>query len=380
MNRAAAEVTAPRFVRRTSLNESEYHRNFRKLDGETISLLTSSQASKITSQMCKVYLSLVNLPPDYLEREGVLRFAGCEKEGEWQTAWEQLVSLLGVASATARKALQWMSEKGIIGYYAGRNGVGIRIFLNRASSSIGHRDAPAQKNLRLVRASSGAPHTSPADTPFKDSFADLEASDTDLNRRAPKNGADEDDVDKISSTRQPGIVEAPRRAISPTPQTTATDVRPASPPVSVDEIVRRLRFELEPGLLTAARQAAASEHQRTREWLESRGLPKAARVAQRETYNVLRQHGVISAANERARAELAVGRQDDSPPVPKELTPDEVREMAEICVAMLETRGQAIDVTLSEMSTEAGGFLLPSDAPKVRELAEAMTVAHKQVE
>ena len=81
--------------------------------------------------MCKVYLSLVNLPPDYLEREGVLRFAGCEREGEWQTAWEQLVSLLGVASATARKALQWMSEKGIIGYYAGRNGVGIRIFLNR---------------------------------------------------------------------------------------------------------------------------------------------------------------------------------------------------------------------------------------------------------
>lgn len=371
---------APRFVRRTSLNESEYHRNFRKLDSETISLLTSSEASKITSQMCKVYLSLVNVPPDYLEREGVLRFAGCDVEGEWQTAWEQLVSLLGVASATARKALLWMNQKGIIGYYAGRNGVGIRVFLNRAASSIGHREQPAQKNLRLVQASSGAPHTSPADTPFKDSFAVLEVSDTDLNRRAPKNGADENDGVKNYSTRQPGIVETPRSANSPAVQTTATNVRPAPAPVPVDEIVRRLKLELEPGLLATARQAAASEHERTREWLESRGLPKAARVAQRETYNVLRQHGVINAANDRARAELAVGRQDDSTPVPKELTLDEVREMAEMCVAMLETHGRAIDATLSEISSEAGGFLLPADALKVRELAVAMTVAHKQVE
>ncbi len=182
-------VTAPRFVRRTSLNESEYHRNFRKLDSETISLLTSNEASKITSQMCKVYLSLINVHPEYLEREGVLRFAGCEKEGEWQTAWEQLVSFLGVASATARKALIWMHKEGIIGYYAGRNGVGIRVFLNRAASSIGHREQPAQKNLRIVPASFSKPHTSRDDTRFKDSYADLEVSDTDLNPHAPKNGA-----------------------------------------------------------------------------------------------------------------------------------------------------------------------------------------------
>src|SRR3712207_8744426 len=44
------------------------------------------------------------------------------------------------------------------------------------------------------------------------------------------------------------------------------------------------------------------------EWLENRGLPKAARVAQREAYNVLKNHGVISAVAERARADLEVGR------------------------------------------------------------------------
>lgn len=46
--------------------------------------------------------------------------------------------------------------------------------------------------------------------------------------------------------------------------------------------------------------------------------------------------------------------------------------MAETCVAMLEVHGQAIDVTLAELSAEAGGVLLCEDAPKVRELAESM--------
>ncbi len=39
---------------------------------------------------------------------------------------------------------------------------------------------------------------------------------------------------------------------------------------------------------------------------------------------------------------------------------------------MLEVHGQAIDVTLGELSAEAGGSLLAADAPKVREMAEAM--------
>jgi hypothetical protein len=43
-----------------------------------------------------------------------------------------------------------------------------------------------------------------------------------------------------------------------------------------------------------------------------------------------------------------------------------------MCIAMFETQGQAVDITLSEISSEAGGCLLPEDAPKVRALAEDM--------
>jgi ABC-type oligopeptide transport system ATPase subunit len=132
-----------------------------------------------------------------------------------------------------------------------------------------------------------------------------------------------------------------------------------------------LKFELEPTLQQAAKQAARAEHERTREWLENRGLPKAARVAQREAYNVLRNHGVISAANERARAELEVGRSQDIAEA-RALSSQEVKELAEMCIAMLETHCQSIDATLAEISSEAGGCLLPEDAPKVRDLAERM--------
>ena len=84
---------------------------------------------------------------------------------------------MGVASATARKALAWMNEQGIIGYHAGKNGVGIRIFINRAASSIGRKPDQGQKNLRLVPASSADSRTSSVEAPFKESFAMLDNLD-----------------------------------------------------------------------------------------------------------------------------------------------------------------------------------------------------------
>lgn len=139
----------------------------------------------------------------------------------------------------------------------------------------------------------------------------------------------------------------------------------------LENVLIRLKAELEP----AMRQAAAREHERTREWLENRGLPKAARVAQQEAYNVLRRYGVISESTRSSRARAEVGRGDYALPKPHPLTRDEVSELAEACVAMLETKGQSIEVTLSEMSTEAGGFLLPEDAPQVREQANLLLSA-----
>jgi signal transduction histidine kinase len=143
-------------------------------------------------------------------------------------------------------------------------------------------------------------------------------------------------------------------------------------PAAVAELTGLLLDRLEPAVRRAAAQAAAHEHERTREWLESKGLPKAARVAQREAYNVLRQHGLGGGAASRTRAGANVGHEHRAPTDARRLSQDEMRELAETCVAMFEVHGQSIDVTLAELSAEAGGILLAEDAPKVRELAQAL--------
>jgi hypothetical protein len=359
-------LAAERFVRRTHLGRDEYRKNFRQLDGEVIEAVTSAEADAVTPLMSKIYLRLANAPEGHWEREGVLRFAGGEANGRWVTAWEQLFTLSGVASATARKALQWMHEQGIIGYFAGKNGVGIRIFLNRASSSIGRRPAPGQKNLRLVGASNKAPHTSSADTPFNDSYAESEVLEKDINPPALKDSAENTGLFKSSPFPQTPEQTTFRPGNTQTAHTTAD-------PCSDDGLIEALLGRLEPAVRAAAAQAAAREHERTREWLESRGLPKAARVAQREAFNVLRQHGLISAAVPRPGVGAAAGRDGSAEPVkPQALSPTGIRELAETCVAMLEVHGQAVDVTLAQLSAEAGGVLLAEDVPKVRELARAL--------
>jgi hypothetical protein len=358
------------------MGANEYHTNFRKVDCETITRLTAPEATRVTSQMCKVYLSLVNAPAWCWEREGVLRFAGEEGDGARLTAWEQLVSLVGVASATARKALRWMHEQGIVGYFAGKNGVGIRVFLNRAASSVGHKPQQGQKNLRLVRASTEAPRASSGDTPFNDSFAVSEVLETDLNPRAPKSGADIKPVDKTGPEPTPPLDTRSHTEREGREVGSASQRRGA---VSVDEVVARLKYELEPCVRSAATRAAtetaAREMARTREWFETKALPKAVRVAQHETYDLLRKHGVADEQSRLARAGLEVGRAAPdplTPPAARRLSPEEIRETAETCVALLEAQGKSIDVTLSEFSSEGGGWLLPEDAPRVREAALAL--------
>jgi hypothetical protein len=366
---AQANMISTKFVRRTRLNPQEYHRNFHKIDEEVIAAVTSEEADRVTPLMSKIYLRLVNAPNAYWERENVLRFEAELRAGKQLKAWAVLCEMLGVASATANKALGWMHEQGIIGYFAGKNGVGIRIFLNRAASSIGTR--AGKKILEFSPASSRQPHASQNEPAFNDSFAVPEGSDQGFNSPAPKDGAaDEKMVDKTSPESH-SAPDTKEDSSGPKGREVAAQVTGQSDLLSINEIVQRLKSELEPTLQQAARQAARQEHERTREWLENRGLPKAARVAQREAYNVLRNHGVISAASERARAELEVGRSHHTMEA-KPLSEEEIRELAEMCIAMLETHGQSIDATLAEISSEAGGCLLPEDAPKVRALAGSM--------
>jgi hypothetical protein len=362
----AQSLPAPRFVRKTQLGPGEYRKNFRQLDGDVIAAVTSPEADRVTPLMSKVYLRLVHAPAQYWERDGVLRFEAELRDDRHVTAWAALCEAVGVASATARKALRWMHEEGIIGYFSGKNGVGVRIFLNRAASSIGARGG--QKILEFPSASSRESRASRDEAAFSDSYADLEVSDPDKNPPAPKSGAGRTEVVKTHPDPHPTCPRLP-------PQDDGPDKGPAPRTalridVPVEEIVSRLRRELEPSLRAAASQAAAREHERTREWLESRGLPKAARVAQHEAYNVLRSHGLIGTEAGRARAGLEVGRGGDArATAARPLTPEEVAEAAETCVALFEAQGKSVDVTLSEISSEGGGWLLPEDAPRVREAA-----------
>jgi hypothetical protein len=373
----ATALEGPRFVRRTRLGPNEYRRNFHQIDHDVLAAITSAEADRVTPLMSKVYLRLVSAPSEFWEREGVLYFSAGEEGGRPLKASKVLYGLLGVASATAHKALGWMHEQGIIGHFAGKNGAGIRIFLNRAAGSIGVRTASAGKKiLPFAHGSHGNTHGSSDEPAFNDSFAVSEVLETEINPRAPKNGAETKRVGKTSSTPA-----GPPTFVASTPRNREgrelSVVLPAAGAMVVEEIVGRLTSELEPRVreaaARAASQSAAREMERTREWFEAKALPKAVRVAQRETFELLRRHGTPEGRGGRGSAGLEVGRgAGDHTAAAHPLTPEEVRETAEVCVALLEAQGKAIEVTLSEIGSEGGGWLLPEDAAAVRELAEAL--------
>jgi hypothetical protein len=366
---AAHAVTSPKFLRKTTLRGTEANTNFKMLDDDVAEAITSAEADEVTPLMSKVYTRLLLTPAGMREGVRVLRFAGEEREGKWVTAWEQLRGHLRVSSETARKALRWMHGQGIIGYYSGKNGVGIRIFLNRAANSVAAKgEARAEKILPFVRTSDCLARTSPGETPFKDSFAVSEVLDSDLNPVAPKSGADNTHFVNASSEEHERPV--PNRSTFGPPDGGVFARFERHPEIPSDQIVQRLRDELEPLLRQIARRAAADEHERTRQWLERSGLPKAARVAQRETFDVLRRNGVIKDASRKTSGEVGGGTYVR--PEPRPLSEAELNELAEACVALFEAKGQPVEDTLRGMGVEAGGTLLPEDAPRVLSKVETL--------
>lgn len=366
-----------RFIRKTQLGAGEYRKNFHQIDQDIIAAITSPEADAVTPLMSKIYLRLVNAPTQYWERTGVLRFEAEVREQKHVKAWLVFCEVAGVASATAHKALTWLHEQGIIGYFSGKNGVGLRIFLNRASTSIGSRTTSVDKKiLQFGRASFVERPASSDETAFIDSYAVKEFQDTDLSTAAPKNGADTKSAVKLTSTPPAAII---RNGIRSEVELHEGAVESAGAQhIALGEIIARLKSEIEPGLRSAAAQAAAqatrSEIERTRTWFETKALPKAVRVAQSECYGLLKKHGSLDEKAQRHRAGIDVGRHDPSGVVEtaRLRTPQEVSEIAEVCLALLETQGQSIEITLSEISAEGGGWLLPEDAPRVRAAAELM--------
>lgn len=351
---SAQQACSAKFIRKTELAQNEYRRKFKQIDDDIIEALTSPDADKVTPLMSKIYLRLVGAPAGYWERFGVLRFEAEIRDDGRVTAWTVLCELAGVSSATLNKSLSWMRQQGIIGYFAGKNGAGIRIFLNRAVSSIGTRpESRTKKILPFTPASPDDRGASPGETAFKETFGNPDKV-SDIDSSAQKNSAGPKQSEKVDS----GIL----------------------PALSLEQIIQHVGAALEPSLRAAAARAASIEHERTREWLEKRGLPKVARVVQREAYDVLRNYGLLkdlrSAGGERACLDSRrVGKHIATGITPRLLSDQEISELAESCVALLATQGQDIDLTLAEMSVEAGGFLLKDDAPKVRSKAEALTRA-----
>jgi hypothetical protein len=374
----AHSLPAPRFVRKTQLAPGEYRKNFHQVDADVIAAVTSQEADRVTLLMSKIYLRLVSAPTAFWEREGVLYFAPRATDGRTVKASKVLYEVLGVASATAHKALQWLHGRGIIGYFAGKNGVGIRIFLNRAANSIGEREGTAGKKiLPFARSSNDATLGSTVEPAFKDSFADLESLDSDIDPRAPKGGAPETATGDELSLSNLQVVATPVLA----PRTQASEHTDERDGVLARQLlVAQLAREIVPQV----RAAAAAEHERTREWFITHALPKAIRVSQRSAYDVLRNYGLVAAPRTqqhgRAKSALDVNEPMPAQTVPQALSDDDITELAYSCIALLEVHGQSIERTLADMSGAAGGFLLPTDAPKVLARAEAIIRASQAKE
>jgi hypothetical protein len=364
-------MATPRFLRKTTLAGNEYRKNFRQIDNDVIEVITSPEADAVTPLMSKIYLKLLKAPDHHVESAGVLRFEEEIREGKRRTAWQVLCHLLGVSSSTANKAIKWLHQQGVIGYFAAKNGVGLRIFLNRASASIGMKPQVTNKKiLPFAPASAGESRASSNGAGFNGSFHDQENLDTDITSRAPDGGADQP-PHSHAGTQQPRLSDglAHTSLASNVGQLAGQGI---SRQELVGDILALLKAELEPSLQAAAARAASREHEKMRQWLEAAGLPKVARVAQREAYNVLRKHGLPADSKGRARSQLMVGAHTQPRYEPRLLSEEELRETAEICVTLFQARGQAIDVTLSELGAEAGAYLLAEDAPKVRRLAEGL--------
>src|SRR5207237_9979620 len=94
--------------------------------------------------------------------------------------------------------------------------------------------------------------------------------------------------------------------------------------INSDELIARLTREIVPQV----KAAAAHEQERIRVWLETRGLPKVARVAQREAYNVLRQYGVIKETRPNSHPNDEFAHNEHTAPEPHALSHDELTELA----------------------------------------------------
>jgi hypothetical protein len=93
-------------------------------------------------------------------------------------------------------------------------------------------------------------------------------------------------------------------------------------------------------------------------------------VAQRETYNLHRRHGLLRDTPVARSGE--VGALPAATPPPDSLPPGEIEELASACLTLREVHGQALEVTVAALSADASGTLSAADAMKVLARAHAL--------
>jgi hypothetical protein len=309
-------LATPKFIRRTQLHQNEYRKNFRQIDCSVIEVITSAEAAGVTGLMSKIYLRLVNAPAHLFEKEGVLHFVSEVREGKTITAWENLCETVGVAGGTASKALQWMHEQGVIGYYAAKNGVGIRVFLNRAAASIGTRQpvaATGQGSGKVVAFPPAARHEPPA-SPLAAGFKDMDLEKPESEYYSPASNHSAQQPDTVKKTTPGGAKDEfkPLSSYSKPEAVHDQSLLLETLETKLDFLIQKCESRLKQETRMVIAESLTREQQRTREWFEQRALPKAIRVAQHESYQVWRRQNETHGEAQRLQAALQIGRFPDS--------------------------------------------------------------------
>jgi hypothetical protein len=91
--------------------------------------LTSDEAEEVTPHMCAIYYRLILAPESWWEKKEYLLIKSKTEDSVLTPAWSALVAHLRVPPQTARRALEWMEEKGFINVTSSADGREIRISL-----------------------------------------------------------------------------------------------------------------------------------------------------------------------------------------------------------------------------------------------------------
>lgn len=326
-----------RVVRQTALGDHQRHVRFLQIDNDIADLLTSREATRISTCIYSVYTRMKLALRRYQSQPGVLRVEGVERGGEYLTPWEHLKEITQVSDATLSKCLDFLERNGVIGrrsHY--RNGLPIFIWFNHAATSVvsSTPSLTGQKNLRLVNTSDAKADTSSSEASFNGTNEPRQIQN---HRYAPPNGGAPEVVAVVNA--QTSITPTPTN--NPAETNFSEQFRPVSSgteePVPqelirlVSSVVTKAISESLNATATAlARQTTAAVRESREEVLRAvwgasevlhthieKSAAKAGRVGSAEAFKLAQQQGWLR----KSSANTRVGGESPPAPVPSQAAP-----------------------------------------------------------